>query len=221
MKNPINYSFKTEAFSFLILLATVILSFWAYPKLPDLVVSHWDFAGHANGWSSREFHVIFFPALLFAMYTLFSLMPKFDPHASRYQEFAGAYLAIRNFILLIFFVIFAAATFSNLGYAINIGATVAGAVGVLMIALGSYFRELKQNYFIGIRTPWTLASETVWNKTHRLGSYLFIAWGICLMIAPWLTAKLALIILIGGLVIIISWLMIYSYSLYKKEQLKK
>jgi len=221
MKNPINYSFKTEVFPFLILLSTVILSFWAYPKLPDLVVSHWDFAGHANGWSSREFHVIFSPALLFAMYTLFSIMPKFDPHASRYQEFASAYRSIRNFILLIFFVIFAAATFSNLGYAVNIGVTVAGLVGLLMIILGCYFRKLKQNFFIGIRTPWTLSSENVWNKTHRLGSYLFIIWGACLMLSPWLTTRFAFIILFGGLVSVLACLMIYSYLLYKKEQEKK
>lgn len=217
MKNPIKYSIKTEILPFIILFATVALSFWAYPLLPDLVVSHWNFAGQADGWSSREFHTLLFPGILFAMYLMFSLMPKFDPHAERYSEFAGAYLMMRNFILLIFFVIFAAATFSNLGYAINIGATVAGAVGVLMIFLGNYFGKLKRNYFIGIKTPWTLASENVWNKTHRLGSRLFIVWGIGLMLAPWLASQVAFVILFGGLIVMLTWLSVYSYWLYKKE----
>lgn len=218
MKNPIKYSIKTEIVPFIILFATVALGFWAYPLLPDLVVSHWNFAGQADGWSSREFHVLLFPGILFAMYIMFSLMPKFDPHAERYSEFAEAYLMMRNFILLIFFVIFAAATFSNLGYPINIGATVAGAVGVLMIFLGNYFGKLKRNYFIGIKTPWTLASENVWNKTHRLGSRLFIIWGIGLMLAPWLASQVAFVILFGGLIIMITWLFAYSYWLYKKEK---
>jgi Predicted integral membrane protein len=218
MKNPINYSIKTEILPFIILFATVALSFWAYPLLPDLVVSHWNFAGQADGWSSREFHTLLFPGILFALYIMFSLMPKFDPRSERYGEFAGAYLMMRNFILLIFFVIFAAATFSNLGYAINIGATVAGAVGVLMIFLGNYFGKLKRNYFIGIKTPWTLASENVWNKTHRLGSRLFIVWGIALIFAPWLASQVAFVILFGGLIVMLAWLSIYSYWLYKKEK---
>jgi uncharacterized membrane protein len=220
MKNPINYSLKTEIFPFLILLCSVIISFWAYPMLPDLVVSHWDFYGKANGWSSREFHTIFFPGLLFAMYLFLSLMPKFDPQSERYAEFAGVYRIMRNFILFILFVIFVAATFANLGYPVNIGATVAGAVGLLMIVLGNYFGKLKRNYFIGIRTPWTLSSENVWNKTHHLGSRLFIIWGLGLICAPWLAPQVAMIILFGGIVLMLAWLMIYSYSLYKKEQKK-
>jgi len=218
MKNPINYSIKTEILPFIILFATVALSFWAYPLLPDLVVSHWNFAGQADGWSSREFHTILFPGIIFAMYLMFSLMPKLDPHAERYSEFASVYLVMRNFILLIFFVIFAAATFSNLGYAINIGATVAGAVGLLMIFLGNYFGKLKRNYFVGIKTPWTLASENVWNKTHRLGSRLFIVWGIGLILTPWLASQVAFIILFGGLMVMLVWLYAYSYWLYKKEK---
>lgn len=218
MKNPIKYSIKTEIVPFLILFLTIALSFWAYPLLPDMVVSHWDFSGQANGWSSREFHVLLFPALLFGMYLMFNLMPKFDPRSERYQEFSGVYLIMRNFIMLILLVVFAAATLSNLGYAINIGATVSGAVGLLMILLGNYFGKLKRNYFVGIKTPWTLSSENVWNKTHRLGSRVFIIWGIGLVLAPWLAPTIAFIILFGGLITILIGLTLYSYLEYRKEK---
>lgn len=218
MKNPINYSLKTELFSFIILFAAVALSFWAYPLLPDLVVSHWGLDGRPNGWSSREFHCLFFPALMFVIYFAFVLMPKFDPQSERYQEFSGAYRAMRDSILSLFFIVFVAATFSNLGYNVNIGATVSGAVGIMMIVLGNYFGKLKRNFFVGIKTPWTLSSENVWNKTHRLGSRLFIIWGLTLIIAPWLDSRISFLILIGGLIIIVAWPMIYSYLLYKKEK---
>jgi len=220
MKNPISYSLKTEIWPFLILFATVALSFCSYPLLPDMVVSHWNFSGQANGWSSREFQVIFFPAFLFGLYLLLSLVPKFDPQAQRYLEFATVYRIIRNLILLMLFVVFVASTFANLGYTLNIGVIVASSVGLLMIALGNYFGKLKRNFFIGIRTPWTLSSENVWNKTHRLGSRLFIIWGLGLILSPWLNSSLAYIILFGGIIVMISWLMIYSYTLYKKEQQK-
>jgi uncharacterized membrane protein len=218
MKNPIKYSLKTEIWPLLILLLTVVLSIWAYPQLPSRVVSHWDFYGQANGWCSREFHAIFFPALLLAMYALFSLMPKFDPRGERYQEFSGVYLIMRNLILLVLAIVFAAATFSNLGYAINIGVTVAGTIGLMMIILGNYFGKLKRNFFVGIRTPWTLSSENVWNKTHRLGGRLFMIWGLALILAPWLAPTVALIILLGGSVLIVVWVFVYSYLLYRREK---
>lgn len=218
MKNPINYSLKTEIWPLLVLLAAIGLSVWSYPLLPAQVVTHWDFYGRPNGWNSREFHAIFFPALLVAMYALFSLMPKFDPRGKRYQEFAGVYRMMRNMILLALTAVFAAATLANLGYAVNIGATVAGVIGVMMIVLGNYFGKLKRNYFIGLRTPWTISSENVWNKTHRLGGRLFMIWGLCLIVSPWLAAKAAFLILIGGLIMIIFGVTIYSYLLFGQEK---
>jgi len=218
MKNPIKYSLKTEIWPILILLVCIGLSVWAYPLLPAIVVSHWGFNGQPNGWMSREMHVVLFPAILIFMYGLFSLMPEFDPRSERYAEFAGTYLIIRNVILLVFAIVYIVATLSNLGYSVNIGATVAGVIGVLMIILGNYFGKLKRNFFIGIRTPWTLSSDNVWNKTHRLGGRLFMIWGLGLILAPWLAPMFAFVILIGGIVIIMTWVTIYSYLEFKKEK---
>jgi len=217
MKNPINYSFKTEWFPYLILLFSVVASFYYYPLLPDKIVSHWNFYGQADGWSSREFHCLFFPLLLIGIYLLFSVLPKFDPQRVRYSEFSKVYLMMRNAILFVLFIVFLAATLFNVGYKINIGATVAGAVGLLMIIIGNYFGKLKRNYFVGIKTPWTLSSENVWNKTHRFGARLFVIWGILLILAPWLVPAAALIITFGGALMVVFGVTFYSYYLYKKE----
>jgi uncharacterized membrane protein len=221
MKNPIKYSIQTEIWPLLILVAAIGLSIWAYPQLPEKIISHWDFNGQPNGWSTKEFQSIFFPALLVAIYALFSFMPRLDPKGERYQDFADAYLMMRNSILFVLAIVFAATTFSNLGYPINIGGTVAGAIGFLMMFMGNYFGKLKRNWFVGIRTPWTLSSENVWNKTHRLGGRLFMIWGFCLIFAPWLPSTIAFIILIGGVTIVVAWVFVYSYLLYKKEKLEK
>jgi len=218
MKNPIKFSLKTEIWPLLIILATIILSLWSYPQLPAVVVSHWDFAGQANGWMSREFNAILFPIILIFMYVLFTFMPKLDPRGERYEEFANVYLIMRNAIMLVMMVVFIATTLFNLGYNINIGATVAGVVGLLMIVLGNYFGKIKRNFFVGIRTPWTLSSDNVWNQTHRLGGRLFMIWGLGLIFTPWLAPTLAFIILIGGIIVVISWVTIYSYILFKKEK---
>lgn len=218
MKNPIKFSLKTEIAPLLILLAAISLSLWSYNLLPDQVITHWNFAGEADGWGSRQFHAILFPSMLAAIYLMFNFLPKIDPRSDRYAEFSGVYLIMRNFIMLIMMIIFAAATFVNLGYQLNIGGIVAGAVGLLIIVIGNYFGKLKRNYFVGIKTPWTLASENVWNKTHRLGSRLFIVWGALLVTSPWLPAPIAFLILFGGIIAMLAWLSIYSYVLYRNEK---
>lgn len=211
-------TFKTEWRSLLILLITIALSLWAYPQLPLKVASHWDFQGQVNGWSSRNFHAIFFPALLIIMYIFFLLMPYFDPKKENYKKFAKIYILIKDSVLFVLFGVFAAATFSNLGYPINIGAVACGLIGLLLIVLGANFKGLKQNWFVGIRTPWAISSENVWDKTHRFGGKVFIIWGFLLILVPWLNAILAMIILIGGVLFTTVGISLYSYLVYRQEK---
>lgn len=218
MKNPIKYSFKTEIWPVSLLFLSLVVAFWAYTQLPEQVITHWNFAGEADGWSSRLFHSLFFPGLIIFIYLLLTLMPKFDPMSERYQEFSKAYLVMRNLILSVMFIIFAAATLVNLGYNLNIGIIVTTVIGLLMIILGFYFRKIKRNFFVGIRTSWTISSEKVWDKTHHLGSYLFVIWGILLVFTPYLNSKTAIFVLLGGAIFVVFTLFVYSYWLYSKEK---
>jgi uncharacterized membrane protein len=218
MKNPIHYFLKTEIWPFLILLATVGLSLWAYPLLPDVVASHWGFSGQADGWSSRQFHCLFFPALIFGLYFLLSLMPKLDPRSERYAQFSRAFLIIRDIVLLFMFFIFVTATLANLGYKLNIGVLVSTASGLLLIVMGNYLGKVKSNFFIGIRTPWTLSSENVWNRTNRLMARLFIIFGLIIIVAPWLPFNIAAILFGLGVAAIMFGPLVYSYILFDREK---
>lgn len=209
---------KTEWRALIILLATAMLSLWAYPQLPLKVASHWNFQGQVDGWSSRTFHTILFPGLLIAMYLMFLIMPYFDPKKERYTEFIKVYRVMRDAIMLVLFGVFTAATFYNLNYPINVGAIVASLIGLLMIILGNYFGKLKRNWFIGIKNPWALSSENVWNKTHRLGGRLFIVWGVLIAAAPWLSFQAAMTILIGGIALILIIINTYSFLIYRQEK---
>lgn len=212
------FSFKKECWSLLIIVAAVVLSIVAYPALPETVVSHWNFQGRPDGFMSRDFHSWFFPILLAAIYLLFRYLPMLDPKKERYQEFAGVYEIFKNLILAVLFVTYAAATLYNLGWNINIGAVVGTTVGLLMIVLGNYLGKIKRNWFVGIKTPWTLSSENVWNKTHRLGGRLFVGWGFLIIIAPYLPETLGLVLFIGGAVAVTLGTMAYSYILYIQEK---
>jgi len=211
---------KTEWRALLIIITTIALSYWAYPQLPATVASHWDFQGQVNGWVNKNFHSIFFPGILVALYIGFFIMPYVDPKKERYEEFAGVYRLMRDAILFVLLGVFTVATFYNLNYSLNVGAIVAILLGALMIVMGNYFGKIKRNWFVGIRTPWSMSSENVWNKTHRLGGRLFMFWGLGIAIAPWLDFRIAMAILFIGLTAIIIGVTLYSFLLYRQEKKK-
>jgi uncharacterized membrane protein len=221
MSNPIKFKLKNEWWPLLILAAVVIFSFWSYPFLPERVISHWNYAGQPDGYSSRAFQAWFFPILLVGIYALFLVMPLLDPKKERYAEFADVYNIFRNLIITVMAIVFGAATMFNLGWNVNIGAIVGGTIGIMMIVLGNYMGKIKRNWFVGIKTPWTLSSENVWNKTHRLGGRFFVAWGLVIIIAPWLPAYMALPLFIGGAVSAVIGTFIYSYIYYRQEKKAK
>jgi uncharacterized membrane protein len=216
----IKIKLRNELIALTILAITAALSLWAYPQLPLRVASHWNFQGEVDGYMSRGMHSLMLPGILFLMYITFLVMPYFDPKKERYQEFAKVYRLMRDAILFVLLGVYASATFYNLDYPVNISAIVASLIGLLMMLLGNYFGKLKRNWFIGLRTPWTLSSEDVWSKTHRLGGRLFMLWGLFIIIAPWLNASIALIVLFVGLATILIGVNLYSYLLFRQEKKK-
>jgi uncharacterized membrane protein len=120
-------------------------------------------------------------------------------------------------LVSVMFIIFASSTLVNLGYRLNISLITSFTIGIMMIVMGAYMKNIKQNWFMGIRTPWTLSNETVWNKTHLFGGKLFMGFGVSLMIITWLPARIALILFIIGIGSVTLGSFLYSYLIYKKE----
>lgn len=215
------YTFKTEIFPLAVLLACVALSFFFYANSPEIVVTHWNFRGEADGFSPRSFASFFFPGLLVGMYLLFLILPNFDPKKERYQDFAKTYNIFRHLIVGVLAIVYVATGVYNIGYHINIGVIVAWTIGLMMIILGNYMGKIKNNWFMGIRTPWTLSSENVWNKTHRLGGRLFIIFGLIMMVVPFLSETIGMILFFGWAVVLLLGTFVYSYWLYHQETKKK
>lgn len=218
MKNPLNLKLKTEWPALLAVILSVSLSFYFYANFPDRIATHWNFAGEVDGWSGKSFGAFFFPALIAGMYLLFLLLPMFDPKKDRYQEFVKPYNIFRQAIIIVLSIVYLATGFFNIGYDINIGAITGGSIGIMMIILGNYLGKIKPNWFVGIRTPWTMSSENVWTKTHRVGGYLFMVFGVILMIAPFMPETMALIFFFTWTVFLLVFTFGYSYWLYRKEK---
>ncbi|MBM7854330.1 putative membrane protein [Desulfohalotomaculum tongense] len=204
-------------FSWLTVLALII--FWGvcasfYPALPDQVPSHWNIRGEVDGYSHKSVVALVMPLLPLVIYVLMTVMPQIDPQKYNYSKFGSSYAKIRTILVLIMMGVTLLPLLSALGYSINIGLLTRIFIPVLFIALGNYMGKIRPNYFIGIRVPWTLASEEVWIKTHRLAGKLMVIGGL-IALAGALTPPVAgFIIMMAGILVPLLVTTVYSYFLY-------
>src|SRR3989339_58567 len=200
----------------IIIAVSFLISIYFYPLFPDRIASHWGIDGNVNGYMNKFWGLFLMPIISIAMFLLFTILPKFDPLKENIKKFEKYF---DNFILLIFlflFYIHVLTVFWNLGSRFNMGQFMAPALGVLFFYSGVLIENAKKNYFIGIRTPWTLASENVWNKTHKLGGKLFKISGIiCLfgLVIP----DIAFYLVIIPVMFSVVYSFVYSYIEFKKE----
>lgn len=176
--NTLKPTLKTEIAPIALIVIAWAASYYFYGRLPDSVPTHWNFSGEPDGWSSRGFASLFFPALVTGAYLLYLLVPALDPKRERYAEFRRPYHIFKACFVGLLVALYFAIGFAGLGYDVPVDTLATLLVGALLVVIGNYMGKLKQNWLFGIRTPWTLSSEAVWNKTHRLGGKLFIVAGV-------------------------------------------
>jgi uncharacterized membrane protein len=221
MNNPIKPTLKSEIVPVLLILISAAASFYFYAHFPERVPMHWNFAGQVNGWGNRIQGAFAIPGMLVAMYFLFIFLPMLDPKKERYEQFVKTYNIFRNLILLVLAAIYFIASLNALGYNLPVQYFIPLIIGLLFIVMGNYMGKLKRNWFIGIRTPWTISSEEVWNKTNRFGGYLFMLAGLIMMALPFLPSLLGIWLFGGMMVALVFGTFVYSYVLYVKEKNNK
>jgi uncharacterized membrane protein len=216
--NPIKPTLKTEITPILMLIISFIASFYFYGRFPSRVPSHWNFAGQVDGYSSAEFGAFGFPAITLGIYLLLLFIPYLDPKKDRYQEFKNVYHIIKISLVVFMTIVYFLASLNGLGYNAPIGVFVPIMIGILFIILGNYMSKLRLNWFVGMRNPWTLSSEEVWNKTNRLTGKIFIIGGIAMILESFIPNMLKLPFFIATIVLLVATPNIYSFIIYKKLQ---
>jgi uncharacterized membrane protein len=204
------------------LIGIVLLPFiylaYIWNQLPEKVPMHWNIKGEVDRYGEK-IELIIIPILLpLLVYIIFLIVPKIDPKNKLNKM--GNKLQTIKFLLTTFmsilalFIIYTAKneSFANPNYIVLL-------IGVLYIIFGNYFKTIKANYFIGIRTPWTLESETVWKKTHKLGGKMWFIGGIIVVITSLILGKetnFTIFLIITGIITIIP--IVYSYITFKNEK---
>ena len=201
----------------LVIVASVVLSIYFYQIFPATVPTHWGINGEVNGWGPSWVGAFILPAILIAIYFLFDLLPRIDPKRANYDQFKTAYAFFKTAIMLVLFGVYLVASLNVIGVAVSVSFWVPVLIGLLFIVLGVFMGDVRHNYFVGIRTPWTLASEEVWNKTHRFAGKLFVIGGLAMMIIGFIPDVWRIILFIAVIILVAIVPIVYSYILYRSK----
>jgi len=202
--------------SLIAILAATVASAAIYPRMPEMAASHWNAAGQVDGYMPRFWAAFLMPMVSVGLLLLFLVIPSLDPLKANIAKFRSYYNSFIALIIVFMLFIHGVTLAWNLGYdQFNMSVAILPAVGLILIFSGIVTMKAKRNFFIGIRTPWTLSDDTVWEETHKLGGKLFIAAGIITMLTVfmgesgiWIMLPAALL---AGFVPVV-----YSYILWRR-----
>jgi uncharacterized membrane protein len=202
----------------ILILLAVTISLVVYDRLPDPMASHWGLNNQVNGTISRFWGAFLMPLMSLGILGLFLLIPLIDPMKANIATFRSIYNAFIVTVVAFLLYMHVVTLLWNLGYqGFNMSSAVLPGVGLLLIFSGLMMRQAKRNFFIGVRTPWTLSSDRVWAQTHRVGSVLFIICGVLAMLGAFLPGILAFALTLVPMMITTTFLLYYSYHLYQQE----
>jgi uncharacterized membrane protein len=216
---------KSELPQVLVVLALFAASAVACPRVPERLPVHWNLAGEVDRWGGRFEGLLLLPLIAAGVYLLLLLVPRIDPGRENYASFRRPWLVIRWVMLAILAGTHGLMIASALrgDDAASASASVAmmrwipALVGASFVVIGNLLGKIRPNWFVGIRTPWTLSSKRSWARTHRVGGWVFIALGLLIVVGafvrhPWLWGGIAAV----GLVAVVG-LVVYSWRVWRDD----
>lgn len=195
-----------------------VVSVWAYSLLPATVATHWSLRGTPDGYSSRLWAVTVMPIVIVGLTGLFNVLPKVDPRRENYAKFLGTYWLIANAVLAFTGVAHALIIANGLGYTVQVDRLLPVGIGLLLVFLGNYLTRVEPNWFIGVRTPWTLSSDTVWRKVHRTAGWLFVIAGLVIAAGAFAPRSAFMPLVTVTIVAAAGIPVVQSYVLWRREQ---
>jgi len=203
----------------LILIALALLAgATLWNQLPDQMASHWNINDEVDGTMPRFWGVFLMPLITTGMLVLFLVLSGIDPLKANIAQFRESFNLFIILIVTFMLYIHGLTLAWSFGYQdFKMSAAMLPFMGVLFIAIGFMLKKAKRNFFIGIRTPWTLSSDSVWDKTHQLGSVLFMVSGAFAIIGGVFGGMIAFLLMFIPLIGSSLFLVIYSYVLYRAE----
>lgn len=169
---------KYFAVTMLLILAAAGATLAAWPHLPSMVATHWDIHNNPNGYSPKWVLLILGPGLMIAIMVLMYFLPWLSPKRFEVDTFRSTYLYLMVLIVAMQGYCYAIILWASMGRQVDVGRAIVGGICLLFALMGNVMGKVRRNFFVGVRTPWALANERVWNATHRLAAKMFVLCGL-------------------------------------------
>lgn len=200
-----------------VIAAAFVFSGLVYARLPATMATHWNARGQPNGYSGRAFGAFFAPAMALFIWGIMRGLPYIDPRRANYAKFQGTYDLVVDAVVTLLVVVHVSIIGAALGWPVRIDRVTPILVGLLLLVVGNVLPRARSNWWFGIRTPWTLSSETVWTRTHRVGGYLMSAAGVVTILSALLPPRYATVVLLAAIVGASLGATVYSYFAWRRE----
>ena len=203
----------------LIILVIIIISFavgiYLYPQMPNKMASHWNIKGQVDGYMSKFWGLFLMPFISIGLFLLFVLIPRIDPLKENIEKFRKYFDTFIILVILFLFYLYLLTIFWNTGMRFSMTQFLAPAFAVLFYYCGVLVENAKRNWSIGIRTPWTISDDRVWEKTHKIGGKLFKIAGAIAFLGMFFP-NFAFFFVLSPVILVAIYTTIYSYFEYKK-----
>ena len=213
-------TWRTELPQLAIIAALFAWSLLLWPNTPDSLPVHFDLNGDADRIGGKLEGLFGIPSVALGLYVLLRLLPLLDPARANYRTFAAAYATIRLVVLVLLAVVDVAVLLPVVGVEVEQAVVMRLAFGGLFVVLGAVMGKVRPNWFVGIRTPWTLSSKESWVKTHRVGGWIFLLVGVVFVLSSQLPAAPGLVLSFGTLIVGVAWTVVYSYLVWQKDPVR-
>jgi uncharacterized membrane protein len=201
----------------LINVVLLVVAALVYSRLPARVPTHWDLHGDVNG-TMPKFPGAFLASLIaIALWFLLPLLRRIDPRRASYEKFDATFFLVVNLVCVLMAVIEGLTLAVSLGMRVDMTRSVMLAAGVMFVVLGNYMPRIRSNWWMGIRTPWTLDNDEVWRRTHRVGGRAFVGAGIVTIVSTLLPGEASLTIGVAAMVVAALIAVVYSYMAWRDE----
>ncbi len=211
------WSWRSEWAPLTLLAAMFAATAWSWSKVPERIPVHRDLSGEVDRYGSRAEGLLTLPIAGIAIYLLFLVLPRFDPGRDNYPRFRGAYLTIRIAVLALVASLHAAMLAAARGVEVSLGHAMPGLVAALFVVIGLVLGKVRPNWFVGIRTPWTLSSKLSWTRSHRLGGWWFTVLGVVTLVVLLVDLAAALVVLLVGGGLLAVTVVAYSYFVWRSD----
>jgi uncharacterized membrane protein len=202
---------------FLLVAASIIAAAWLYPGLPDKIPTHWNIEGKVDGYGGK-WTLFMFPLLMVGMLVLFYFLPALSPQHFEVDTFRPTYLYIMDIVLGLFLYMQGVLLYTvdqsvHAGRSVDLGSGFLAGLFLFFALMGNQLGKVRKNFYIGVRVPWTLASDRVWNDTHRLAAWTMTAGGLI----GFVLTILGVSIIVSIVILVASGLIpvVYSFVHYK------